>query len=85
MASDGPLALVMKWAVLLTPLGLILANLWLIGQAGTLPPNIPEGSAIPSDAYRWLYGISIALTLGALVHIARASSRIRSWDRAPRR
>ena len=31
MASDGPLALVMKWAVLLTPLGLILANLWLPG------------------------------------------------------
>ena len=83
--SDGPLALVMKWAVLLTPLGLILANLWLIGQAGTLASNIPEGSAIPSDAYRWLYAISIALTLGALVHIARASSRTRSRDRAPRR
>ena len=73
--QEGPLVQVMKWVVLLIPLGLIFTNLYLIDTAQILDGKYPEGAAITSTAYRLLYVASLALTVGALVYIWRVVSR----------
>jgi len=61
-----------KWAVLLTPLALTLANLLLIYRTEALTAQLPEDSAIPPAAYVALYAVTLAVFAGTLRHIWRA-------------
>ncbi len=78
--EEGILVIATKWVVLLTPLGLIIASLVMIHAAGIFAQARPDGSAISSAAYLWLYAVSMALTLGALAHIWRIVFMRRRWS-----
>jgi hypothetical protein len=58
-----------KWAILLTPLALTLANLLLIATTAALTAQLPDDSAIPPVGYLMLYVLSLALFAGALWYI----------------
>ena len=76
---DGAFTWVAKLTVLFTPLGLVIANLWLVYRTDALSDEFPATSAISSSVYLWLYAASLALMLGALIHIARTVSAGRGY------
>jgi hypothetical protein len=61
-----------KWAIMLTPLALMLANLVLIATTRALTAQLPDDAAIPPLAYLVLYAASLALFAGALWHVRRS-------------
>jgi hypothetical protein len=61
-----------KWAILLTPLALTLANLLMIYRTDALTDQLPADAAIPPVAYRLLYAASLALFAGTLWYIWRS-------------
>ncbi|HMA13134.1 MAG: hypothetical protein ACM35H_15835 [Bacteroidota bacterium] len=64
-----PGARAMQWLVMLAPLGLTLATLWLIVATGALAEMLPDDSAIPPWGYVLLYGASLALYAALLWHV----------------
>lgn len=75
--NEEPVVLGLKWAILLIPAGLILVTYALIQQSNTFAEAFPEGSAISSAVYYVLYGLSLLLVAGGVLHIwrcARAAS-----------
>ncbi len=58
-----------KWAILLTPLALTLANLLLIVTTAALTAQLPDDAAIPPAGYLVLYAASLALFAGTLRYI----------------
>jgi hypothetical protein len=61
-----------KWAILLTPLALTLANLGLIATTRALTDQLPDDAVIPPVAYLLLYAASLALFAGTLWYIWRS-------------
>ncbi|MEQ8354243.1 MAG: hypothetical protein RH942_01790 [Kiloniellaceae bacterium] len=61
-----------KWAILLTPLALTLANLLLIATTAALSDQLPDDAVIPPVAYLLLYAAALALFAGTLWHIRRS-------------
>lgn len=58
-----------RWAILLVPLALTLANLALIAATAALTAQLPDDSAIPPLAYLLLYAASLALFAGTLWYV----------------
>ncbi|MGF1595231.1 MAG: hypothetical protein ACFCUW_18270 [Kiloniellaceae bacterium] len=58
-----------RWAILLVPLALTLANLVLIAATAALTAQLPDDSAIPPAAYLLLYAASLALFAGTLWYV----------------
>jgi hypothetical protein len=61
-----------RWAILLTPLALMLVNLALIAGTSALTALLPDDSAIPPLAYIVLYVASLVLFAGTLWHVHRS-------------
>ena len=64
-----PGARAMQWLVMLAPLGLTLASLWLIVASAALAELLPDDSAIPPWGYVVLYGVSLALYAAMIWHV----------------
>jgi hypothetical protein len=67
-------ARLVKWAIMLTPLALILANLLLIVTTDALTEQLPDDAVISPAAYILLYAASVALALGALWYVWRSGA-----------
>lgn len=64
-----PGARAMQWLVMLAPLGLTLASLWLIVATAALAELLPDDSAIPPWGYGVLYVVSLALYAAVIWHV----------------
>ncbi len=73
--SDTLGARIAKVVILIVPLLLILANLLLIHDTRALAEQLPDDAAITPTAYLVLYGVSLVLALGGLLHILRSARK----------
>ena len=73
-----------KWAIMLTPLALMVANLMLIAMTEALTAQLPDDAAISPAAYLVLYGASLALFAGTLWHVWRSENEPLDTDSAVR-
>lgn len=70
--DEGLSVRIAKGVILALPLLLILANFALIHQTRALAEQLPADAAITPTAYLALYGLSLLLALGGLLHILRS-------------
>ncbi len=71
-----------KWTIMLTPLGLMAANLALIATTAALTAQLPDDAAISPKVYLILYGASLVLMVGTLWHVRRSGREPLEPERA---
>ncbi len=71
--SEALASRIVKVVILTFLLLLILANLALIHETRALAERLPDDAAISPPVYLGLYGVSLLLALGGLIHILRAA------------